>query len=120
MNAAAPPAGAVAKKEWGNPHAPRKMRRVPKEIWFQEFWLGRRGSRNTESASRFEIEAEVFSGFKSGDGKRRLRRYLDRWLRNRSVSNVADLAMLLVRSLAVHVGDRVDAQCAHRENERNS
>lgn len=69
-----------------------------------------RSARDTESARCFEIEAEVFSGCESRDGKRCLRRDLDRRLRNRGASDVADLAMLLVVGVTMPVGDHVDAQ----------
>ena len=110
MNAAAAHVRAVARNECEYPHAPRNRRRVLGEGYFSRVRLGGRSSRNAESMKCFEIETKVFSGCKSRDGNRRLCRGVGRRLRYRNVSNVADLAMLLVARLCMPVADRVRGQ----------
>ncbi len=74
------------------------MLRVPTEINFGRRFFGERESRYRRS---------------------RLHGHLHRRLRNRSVSNMADLAMLLVVGVGVPVADRVRGQQTQREDERD-
>ncbi|MGA3293269.1 MAG: hypothetical protein ABSE45_04700 [Candidatus Acidiferrales bacterium] len=48
-----------------------------------------------------------------------MNRRLCRGLRDRCVPDVANLAMLLVVSVAIPVGDRVRTKYAHRKDERH-
>ena len=56
---------------------------------------------------------------KSGDWDGRLRYDLHHRLRSPSVGNLANLAMLLVVCVRMPMRDRVEAQGAHSEDERN-
>jgi hypothetical protein len=52
-----------------------------------------------------------------GDGRRRLCGYLRRGLRNRSVSDVTDLAMVFIVGVVVPVADRMRRERGQRQDD---
>jgi hypothetical protein len=74
---------------------------------------------NAGGANWLEIRGGLLGKRESCDQDRRLNRRLCRGLRDRCVPDVANLAMLLVVSVAIPVGDRVRTKYAHRKDERH-
>ncbi len=81
--------------------------------------LGRRGSRNTEGVNKFKIGRKFLGEYDSRYGSRRLNGHLRGWLRNGRMSNVANLAMILVVLVGVPVADRMRRERCERQNGRH-
>jgi hypothetical protein len=88
-------------------------------IYFGRKPLSRRGSRNAEGANKIKFGRKFFSERESCDWRCCLHDHLRCRLRNRGVSDVADLAMILVVCVAVPVADRVRGQQNQREDDRD-
>jgi len=82
--------------------------------------LGRRGSRNTEGVNKFKIGRKFLGEYDSRYGSRRLNGHLRGWLRNGRVSDMADLAMILVVLVGVPVADRMRRERSQGQNGRHS
>jgi len=79
-------------------------------IYFGKTFLSWRGSRNAEGADKIKFGRKFLGERESRNRSGCLRGHLRCWLRNRSVSDVADLAMVLVVRMNMPVTDRVRGQ----------
>src|SRR5579862_3636849 len=85
-------------------------------IYLVEIGLGRGSAGNAGRADKIDTRRQFFSEGKSGRRSSCVPGYLSRGLRNGGAPYVADLAMILVRRVAVPVGDRVrrkGCDCQH-------
>jgi hypothetical protein len=82
-------------------------------------FLSRRGSRNTEGVNKFKFGRKFFGERESRNRSGRLHGHLRGGLWNGRVSNVADLAMILVVRVGVPVADRMRRERSQRQNGRD-
>jgi hypothetical protein len=88
-------------------------------IYLGRTLLSRRGSRNTEGVNKFKVGRNFFGERQSRNRSGRLHGHLRRRLWNRGVSNVADLAMILVVGVVVPVADRMRRERSQRQYSRD-
>jgi hypothetical protein len=86
-------------------------------IYFGRMLLSRRGSRNAESADKIKLGREFFGEREPHGRDRRLLDHLRRCLRNRGMSDVADLAMIFVVGMDMPVANRMRRQQGQREDD---
>ena len=88
-------------------------------IYLGRTLLSRRGSRDTEGVNKFKIGRKFFGERESRNRSGCLHGHLRRRLWNRGMSNVADLAMILVVRVAMPVADRMRRERSERQNGRD-
>jgi hypothetical protein len=88
-------------------------------IYFGRKLLSRRGSRNTKGADEINFGRRFFSEREFCNRRSCLHGHFRRRLRNRSVSDMADLAMILVVRVDMPVAHRVRGQQDQREDHRD-
>jgi hypothetical protein len=87
-------------------------------IYFGRTLLSRRGSRTAEGADKIKFGRNFLCDCESCNRSGRLHGHVRRRLWNRGVSDVADLAIVLVVRVAMPVADRVRDQQGQRDDDR--